>query len=1253
VALVLLHFLLRTEGEVYAQTFADSFQKNQTTLSRDTPGSASSVVSDTMSGGERDLRLVLTSGTSLSAGVELGTLKFSQASGVVGSVEVVWDGQDNDAETVDYSGLGGVNLTAGGQDAFLIGVNAQDQEAGLTLTVFSSSTHSSSVTVTLPPGLELPNVVSVPYNTFAGSADFTSVGAIRLVATAPSAVSLGLDFIRTTITGSASPVEATLTDVVLVDQDGDGKASAGDRLRYVMRIRNNSGGDLQNVQVNVPAIAHSTMVSGSLGLSPVARDDGPASASAPGDPFHGAFSTTLNLKAAEGLLANDLVGKPAGVVTHFGAGSLGGEITHAAGTTATVAAGLLTVNADGSLIFIPSSTFTGILDFQYRLANGQDSDTASVQLAVGVRPAAVADAHAVTGNVRIDTAQAPAFSILENDAGSHLAITTFQNPSAQGGTVSVSANGEFSYNPPVGYTGSDTFTYTIANGFGPSVGTVTLTVADRVWFVDNTRGAGDGRLSAPFNSLAAFVAVNNGAAGNPQAGDSVFFYTGSGNYTATTAAGLALLANQKVIGQGANVADLGTATGISFAAHSDGLPVLNRTDPVIANSISSGNGITLASGNTLRGLTIGTTPHGFGILGANAGTLKISECSKSGTGGALQLTGTTTADVVFDNLSSSSAPNQAVYLSGVAGSVQALAGSIDAPVGSAVSLQGGNGSFTYPGPITKNNSGRLVDIQNRTGGSVTLSGNLSHTAAGGTGIYLANNTGGTATFSGASKTLSTSANQAVTLTSNNGATIVFSNGGLVINTTSGTGFGASGGATALVVSGANNTISSGTGRAMNILNTTLGSDGLTFRSISSSGAINGIVLNNTGSLGGLAVTGSGAAGSGGTIQNSTGAGVVLASCAKISLTYLNIQNNADEGIDGQSVRDLTLTGCGLLNNGNSVSDEGVELRNLWGTCGIVNTTVSGSAHNNLVVDNTSGTLTALAISGSTFSTPSGVNAANNVLFQARQNAVVASVTLSSSTFSGAYASGLMVNASDVAVISDFTVQNSVFTDNGGAIDLTQSQSAQHSFKILNNATINGSEGHAINVFSSATTTGGSLRGRIQGNTIGNSAIVNSGSELGNGIRVLVQAVTDAAFLIDGNTIRQTPLGRGIEITSGSQAGVDATITSNDVNPQDTMGFPLAAIFLTSDNTTGSHLGLLRADVRNNTVPSGYTLDYPSFDQGPACTYLRMEELSSSTAQLVDTSPVSADATAQLTSVNTGSASANTGVALIFGSIDVP
>src|SRR5262249_13796331 len=87
-----------------------------------------------------------------------------------------------------------------------------------------------------------------------------------------------------------------------------------------------------------------------------------------------------------------------------------------------------------------------------------------------------------------------------------------------------------------------------------------------------------------------------------------------------------------------------------------------------------------------------------------------------------------------------------------------------------------------------------------------------------------------------------------------------------------------------------NTLTTTTGTALNVQNTTIGANGLTFRSNPANGATNGIVLDAVGSSGGLTVTGTGTtAGSGGTIQN-TVQGALFTSTSGLTLSNMNFTN---------------------------------------------------------------------------------------------------------------------------------------------------------------------------------------------------------------------------------------------------------------------------------------------------------------------------------------------------------------------------
>ena len=113
-----------------------------------------------------------------------------------------------------------------------------------------------------------------------------------------------------------------------------------------------------------------------------------------------------------------------------------------------------------------------------------------------------------------------------------------------------------------------------------------------------------------------------------------------------------------------------------------------------------------------------------------------------------------------------------------------------------------------------------------------------------------------------------------------------------------------------------NTITTTTGTALNVANTTIGASGLTFRSISVTGnntlPTNGIILNTTGT-GGLKVTGNGGACTpatptctGGTIQGTGSHGVAFTSVSNIEFNLISIHNTGDHGIFGDGVNNFTL-----------------------------------------------------------------------------------------------------------------------------------------------------------------------------------------------------------------------------------------------------------------------------------------------------------------------------------------------------------
>lgn len=193
----------------------------------------------------------------------------------------------------------------------------------------------------------------------------------------------------------------------------------------------------------------------------------------------------------------------------------------------------------------------------------------------GLAPALTNDAYTTVGNATVNF-QAAA-GVLNNDAPNGGTITAFQSTSAQNGVVAVNADGSFSYTPAFGFTGQDSFTYTVENGVGTSTATVTLQVPEAAYFVKNDGANGNGSLASPFNNIASAVAAAN-------QNDVIFLFRGDGSTNGLDGA-ITLQSGQRLVGE---------AVGLS----ADGVvvPAGGRPNTALA--------ITLADNNVITGLVL-------------------------------------------------------------------------------------------------------------------------------------------------------------------------------------------------------------------------------------------------------------------------------------------------------------------------------------------------------------------------------------------------------------------------------------------------------------------------------------------------------------------------------------------------------------------------------------------------------------------------------------------------------------------------
>jgi hypothetical protein len=226
-----------------------------------------------------------------------------------------------------------------------------------------------------------------------------------------------------------------------------------------------------------------------------------------------------------------------------------------------------------------------------------------------VAPVAVADSFSVPSGGTLTG------SVTANDTLNGATVTAFQNPSASGGAVAVTAAGQLTYTPPTGQTNiSDTFTYTLSNSAGSATATVTVAVGARGFFVKNdVASTGSGSQASPFKTLLEATTAASGINGAQ-----IVVFRGDGTSTGQNVP-VALSANQGIVAQDPT------------------------NQPTISGPINLASNTTL-SNLRLVGTTGGDAVIGTGIAGATLSNLTIANTTVNGVNmtnptGTLTMTG--------------------------------------------------------------------------------------------------------------------------------------------------------------------------------------------------------------------------------------------------------------------------------------------------------------------------------------------------------------------------------------------------------------------------------------------------------------------------------------------------------------------------------------------------------------------------------------------------------------------------------------
>jgi hypothetical protein len=739
-----------------------------------------------------------------------------------------------------------------------------------------------------------------------------------------------------------------------------------------------------------------------------------------------------------------------------------------------------------------------------------------------------------------------------------VAITAAMAAEVRGLNLSSSAGNPIDVTSAGAYTGSPSLTisdnlFTTASAEDIDVnagatGTLALTIQNNDWVVvgpHSSQGI-DVRTTAGTLNLNVNTNTNVNVAGTG------ILIDGSGGGTVNITGFNDNFVHQNTVGSGITVtsATFDTTPGVPFQTVAGGVTRVGTVGNGVGGAgmvltnvagdlsftdldITNDNG----SGLAATGLATYTGSAGFQIA-VPAGVATITTV-----GGPAVNLNTVTASLPLSTISSLNSATTGVNLATVIGTVTAPVGSsITNATGTDFNITGGTATVTYSGTIT-DDVGQLVNVSGATGGVKQFLGAITdNDDTDGSGISLTTNTGATIRFSGG-LVLSTGGNAAFTATG--GGTVEIC------------AFNPCGSASAVT-----NKLTTSTGMTLNVANTTIGANDLTFRSIAANGASSGIVLNNTGATGSLIVTGAGTASvggdaSGGIIQNTTGDGVMLTNTAGPSFTNMTIQTTGNSGIKGQQVSDFTFKNGTITGSGGAVFESNLSFN-------------EGRASGSTTVQ-ASGTFTVT----------------DNVLNTAFDCGIEVSQlrgTISQATITG----NTLTSTTATATSKGSGIQFNINGDAGGAASLTKAL-------IDNNVVANFPSGAGIKVIGGQGSAGGTnvmLGDPASGTNVititnnnvhGQSAAVHLGT---NAIETAVSPKGQGNFNISNNGTAGNPLtnvaGTGIALSCFGNSTVKGVINNNVIVANNTVN--------SSGMAVGADTGFgftdtpdLTATISNNTI----------------------------------------------------------------------
>ncbi len=191
-------------------------------------------------------------------------------------------------------------------------------------------------------------------------------------------------------------------------------------------------------------------------------NDGPIANDDPSYTVHRNGSLTVG--AGAGVLSNDTDAN-------------GDSLT--ASLVADVAHGTLALNANGRFQYTPTPGYTGTDSFTYVADDGSTtSAAATVTITVGNRAPAAGNDSYTARHDRVKVVGAASGTLANDTDADGDALTASIGTGPVHGSVSLNADGSFTYTPDAGFVGADSFTYDVSDGIATDNGRVDISVTN-------------------------------------------------------------------------------------------------------------------------------------------------------------------------------------------------------------------------------------------------------------------------------------------------------------------------------------------------------------------------------------------------------------------------------------------------------------------------------------------------------------------------------------------------------------------------------------------------------------------------------------------------------------------------------------------------------------------------------------------------------------------------------------------------------